>query len=396
MGTVPRTARLKWGSGLGSADDTLRTALGRLIGRVIARRYRVEGLISVGGMGAVFRGRNIERDVGVAIKVLRPDLLDNREAIARFDREAAVGAKLDHPNCLTVTDIGQMRTGTRWMAMPLLHGHDLTHELVRHVALPRAFDFTRQLFRALEHAHGKGVVHRDVKPDNIFVTRAPDGTELIKLCDFGIARLVAEPKGGRFVTRFGLVLGTPAYMSPEQAQGTTSDRRADLYSAGLVFYELLSGQSPFGDHTDPAKMIQNQVSTAPRPLPATVPPILAAIVQQLLHKDRERRMQSAAEVLEALDAAERMVWPDGELRRAVQSMAVVHKPLPPDDPKRWPAERSDAQAFDDALRALLAEPTPAASDLLQDGIRPRGSVTQISGIDMDNLELVDLAPSDKD
>ncbi len=384
------------GSRLGSADDTLRTALGRLIGRVIARRYRVEGLISVGGMGAVFRGRNLERNVGVAIKVLRPDLHDNREAIARFDREAAVAAKLDHPNCLTVTDIGRMRTGTRWMTMPLLHGHDLTYELVRPVALHRAFAFTRQLFRALEHAHHKGVVHRDVKPDNIFVTRAPDGTELIKLCDFGIARLVAEPHGGRFVTRMGLVLGTPAYMSPEQVQGATSDRRADLYSAGHVFYELLAGYTAFGDHTDPATMLKNQVAAIPRPLPASVPPILAAIVQQLLNKDRERRMQSAREVLDALDAAESMVWPGGELERMVRSHAVAQKPMPADDPQRWPAERSDAQAFDDALRALLAEPSPQVADLLHEEIRPRKSITQMSGIDMDNLELVDLAPIDGD
>ena len=381
---------------MGSADDTLRTALGRLVGRVIARRYRVEGLISVGGMGAVFRGRNLERGIGVAIKVLRPDLRDNREAAARFDREAAVGAKLSHPNCLTVTDIGRTRTGTRWMAMPLLHGHDMTHELVRKVALHRAFDFTRQLFRALEHAHSKRVVHRDVKPDNIFVTRADDGTELIKLCDFGIARLLEEPRGGRFVTRIGLVLGTPAYMSPEQAAGTSSDRRADLYSAGLVFYELLAGYGAFGDHSDPATMMHNQLQVSPRALPNTVPPILAAIVQQLLHKDRERRMQSATEVLEALDAAERMVWPSGELAQAVRAGAIAQKPMPADDPGKWPAERSDAQAFDDALRALLTDPSPDVADLLEDGIQPSGSITQISGIDMDNLQLVDLAPSDSD
>jgi serine/threonine protein kinase len=374
-------------------SDDIGDVLDRLVGRVIARRYRVEGLLNIGGMGAVFRAHNIEKDEPVAIKVLRPDLRDSREAIARFGREAAVAAKLDHPNCLTVTDIGQTRTGTRWMAMPLLDGQDLTHELVRPVPLARAFDITVQVFRGLEHAHAKGVVHRDIKPDNIFVSRDRFGVEVIKICDFGIARLLDEPSGGRFVTRLGIVLGTPAYMSPEQAAGASSDRRADLYSAGLVLYELLAGRSAFAEGSaDVATMIQNQIEVSPAPLPATVPPIFGAIVQQLLHDGRDRRLQTATEVLRTLERASDLVWPGGGLARALQAAAVQRPAVGQRASQQWPSERSDAQAFDDALKSLLARATPFVTEQLQEGIRPRGSVTQMSGIDIDNLELVELEP----
>jgi serine/threonine protein kinase len=369
-------------------------ALDRLIGVALARRYRILGLLGVGGMGAVFRGHDMQRDEDVAIKVLRPDLSWNPEAVARFEREAEVASRLEHPNCSTVYAIGQTRTGTRWLAMPLLQGRELTTELLVPIGLPRAFDLARQLFAGLEHAHGHGIVHRDIKPDNLFVTTDAEGADLLKIVDFGISRLL-QVQASKFRTRMGLVLGTPAYMSPEQAAGLEADARADLYSAGLVMYEMVSGRKPFPQDVDAASLMQMQLDAKPDPLPAKVPPIFAAVVQQLLVKDRDRRIQSATEALRALDGVAQLVWPTG-LERMLQARALSTRPAERPVQRDWPSERSDAQAIDEALQALLHTSTPMAQAKLNEGIRPsrKRSVTEVSGIDMNDLQLVELEPPD--
>jgi serine/threonine protein kinase len=282
--------------------DSLHPSLRELPGKTIVERYRVDEALGVGGMGAVFRGRHLGLKRDVAIKVLHPDLTRDPEISKRFDREAHSASRLDHPNCLRVTDVGTTEDGVKFMVMDLLSGTELADRLGQPIAADRAVLMTLQILRGLEHAHDNGVVHRDVKPENIFITRDHDGREVLKLVDFGIAKLAGGGGGGNDtrMTKAGLIFGTPAYMSPEQAMGLEADARADLYAVGVILYEMLTGSPPF-ESDDPVKLVRMQVSRDPPPLPDTVHPTLVAVVMKLLAKDRDERFQSAAEVSELLE-----------------------------------------------------------------------------------------------
>jgi serine/threonine protein kinase len=276
--------------------------LHELVGRTIAERYRVDSLLGVGGMGAVFRAHHLGLRRDVAIKVLHPDLSRDTEVSARFDREAHSSSRLDHPNCLQVTDYGSTDEGMKFMVMQLLEGGELTALLGRPLPPARAVELSVQILRGLEHAHKKGVVHRDIKPENVFITRDHEGEEILKLVDFGIAKIVDGPAdvADRHMTKAGLVFGTPAYMSPEQAAGVEADERADIYSVGIILYQMLSGRLPF-DHRDPVSLVRMQVSQDPPPLPANVPPVLAAAVEKMLAKSRDERFASAENAAETLE-----------------------------------------------------------------------------------------------
>ncbi|MCX4245031.1 serine/threonine-protein kinase [Paraliomyxa miuraensis] len=280
-----------------SSDDPM-------VGTVVDGKYRVDALLGEGGMGSVYRVQHLGLRRNLALKVLRPELTSHTEVAARFDREAQSAARLDHPNCLQVTDFGTTRDGLKYMVMQLLSGHELTDELDGRALPPeRAVTLMLQIVRGLEHAHEHGIVHRDIKPENVLVTTDHDGQELLKLVDFGIAKVLegeldgASPK----LTRAGMVFGTPRYMSPEQAAGGDIDHRADLYSAGILFYEMLTGTLPF-DSDDLVKVLRQQIIEPPPPLPDHVPAALRAIVERLLEKDKDDRLQSATAVIEALEA----------------------------------------------------------------------------------------------
>jgi len=284
-----------------SADPTTES----MIGMVIDDKYRVDALLGEGGMGAVFRAHHLGLRREFALKVLRPELASHAEVAARFDREAHSAARLDHPNCLQVTDFGTTPAGLKYMVMQLLSGHELSAELQHGALAPgRAVALMLQIVRGLEHAHDHGIVHRDIKPENVFVTRDHDGRERLKLVDFGIAKVLegelddASPK----LTRVGMVFGTPRYMSPEQAAGGEIDHRSDLYSAGVIFYEMLAGRVPFeGD--DLVKVLRRQVVEPPPPLPDDVPAPLRVIVERLLAKDRQERFSDAAALVRVLEAS---------------------------------------------------------------------------------------------
>lgn len=280
--------------------DSLHPSLRELPGKTIVERYRVDEALGVGGMGAVFRGRHLGLKRDVAIKVLHPDLTRDPEISKRFDREAHSASRLDHPNCLRVTDVGSTEDGVKFMVMDLLSGSELAERLGEPIAAERAVLMVLQILRGLEHAHEHGVIHRDVKPENIFITRDHEGREVLKLVDFGIAKLAGGGTNDTRMTKAGLIFGTPAYMSPEQAMGVEADARADLYAVGVILYEMLSGTAPF-ESDDPVKLVRMQVSRDPPPLPDEVPPALTAVVMKLLAKDRDERFQSAAEVRENLE-----------------------------------------------------------------------------------------------
>jgi serine/threonine protein kinase len=275
-----------------------------LLGTVIDGKYRIDRLLGEGGMGAVYKVHHLGLRREFALKVLRPELTSHKEVAARFDREAQSAARLDHPNCLHATDFGTTEGGLKYMVMQLLSGHELSDEL-EDGALPpeRAVSLMLQIARGLEHAHEHGIVHRDIKPENVFVTTDHDDRELLKLVDFGIAKVLegeladASPK----LTRAGMVFGTPRYMSPEQAAGGEIDHRSDLYSAGIVFYQMLAGAVPF-DSDDLIRVLRQQIIEPPPPLPEHVPSELCAIVERLLAKDRDDRFENATALVQQLEA----------------------------------------------------------------------------------------------
>ncbi|MCA9709025.1 MAG: serine/threonine protein kinase, partial [Myxococcales bacterium] len=260
------------------------------LGAVLDGKYRVDALLGEGGMGAVYRVHHVGLRRDLALKVLRPEITSHPDVAARFDREAWSAARLEHPNCLRVTDFGTTDGGLKYMVMELLRGRELSALLDGPLAPDRAVALTLQIVRGLEHAHGQGIVHRDIKPDNVFITVDHEGRELAKLVDFGIAKVLEGDGGGASpkLTRAGMVFGTPRYMSPEQAAGGEIDHRTDLYSVGIMLYQMLAGTVPFATG-DLVKVLRQQIIMPPPPLPEHVPAGLRGVVERLLEKDRDDR-----------------------------------------------------------------------------------------------------------
>jgi serine/threonine-protein kinase len=220
-----------------------------LIGTVIDGRYRLESILGIGGMGVVYRAAHIGLRRQVAVKILQPALAASPEVRSRFEREAVAIGKIDHPNCVAVYDVGRLPDGALYLAMELLEGTALAH-VIEHegqLAPARALRIFAHVLRGLDHIHGAGLVHRDMKPENIFLVHQEDDPEFAKILDFGIAKPMAasELDDGVKLTQAGMAFGTPIYMAPEQALGNPLDGRADLYSASVVAYEMLCGQTPF-------------------------------------------------------------------------------------------------------------------------------------------------------
>lgn len=284
-------------------DDLGLAELEALVGMTIVDRYEVGPMLGVGGMGAVFRGVQLALGRPVAIKILHPALTRDVQIAKRFEREAQSVARLEHPNIVGVVEFGTTADrGYKFIVMQLLEGTELHNLLGEPLHARRAVDFMLQILGALDHAHQHGVIHRDLKPENVFVTRDHEGRDQLKLVDFGIAKMVGEggAQVGEAMTKLGLVFGTPAYMSPEQATGSEVDARADLYSAGIIFYQMLAGAAPF-ENDDPVALIRMQVALDPPPLPETIHPQLRHFVTTLLQKERDKRYVSAAEARQTLE-----------------------------------------------------------------------------------------------
>lgn len=277
-----------------------RPALEGLVGRVIEDRYRLDAVLGIGGTGAVFRAHQLALKRDVALKILHPDLTRNERVFRRFQREAASTARLEHPNIVSVMEAGSTSDGHHFIVMQLLEGVELHDLLAEAVSPHRAAELMLQVFRGLEHAHQRGVVHRDLKPENVRVTTDHEGREVLKLVDFGLAKLLEGEPGADALTRMGMVFGTPGWMSPEQASGRPVDARTDLYSAGLIFYGLLAGRPPFLED-DPVELVRAQIGRPPPPLPPHVPAPLAQLVLALLAKDPAQRPAGAAQVRALLE-----------------------------------------------------------------------------------------------
>jgi serine/threonine-protein kinase len=287
-----------------------------LTGVTLSGRYRVEEKLGEGAMGAVFRAEHELMKKTVAIKVLRPDMNEESEIVARFRREAQAAAHIDHPNICAATDFGQMPDGTFFLVIEYLEGQTLEDALDRNGRLPaeRVLHIASQIADALDDAHREGVVHRDLKPENVMLVERDGDPDFAKIMDFGVAHVrMEEEHETERLTRAGHVYGTPSYMSPEQATGGDVDPRSDIYSLGVVCYELLSGQTPFR-HENAARVMAMHVTEEPEPLgrvapDAQIPPEVEALVTQMLAKDPDDRPASAQAVQ---DRAEQLLGRGGD------------------------------------------------------------------------------------
>tara|TARA_R110002096_G_scaffold436021_1_gene665190 strand:- start:52274 stop:53587 length:1314 start_codon:yes stop_codon:yes gene_type:complete len=259
-------------------------------------------------MGAVFLGEHIRIGRQVAIKVLNPELAKSDDFLERFEREAIAAGRLDHPNCVPVTDSGHLDDGTAYLVMELVSGKSLGSVLKADPQLSplRALRIIRHVLRGLGHAHDVGIIHRDIKPDNIMLCEREGDNDFARLLDFGIAKLRDEDnKDKADLTQDGVAVGTPAYLSPEQALGDSIDNRSDLYSCSVVLFTMLCGRPPF-EAKSPIGILTKHASEDPPRLWDLAPhlediPDLDALVQHGLSKDRDARYQSAEEYVRAID-----------------------------------------------------------------------------------------------
>ncbi|HVZ89339.1 MAG TPA: serine/threonine-protein kinase, partial [Polyangia bacterium] len=279
-------------------------------GRVVAGNFRIGGLIGSGAMGNVYKAEQLSLGKAVAVKVLHPHLMGDEKLVGRFKREAKSASRLNHPNSIQIIDSGEEADGTLYIAMELLNGRDLA-QVIRDdfpLPLPRVVRILSQVLSALEEAHAEGVIHRDLKPSNIMLIQRRDEKDFVKVCDFGIAKATqGDGKEDRsaMLTIQGLVCGTPEYMAPEQARGEPLDGRADLYSAAVILYQMVTGDIPFRADTPMAivsrHLVEPPIAPSRRRPDLRLPKIVDDIVLRGLEKEREMRYPTAAAFREILE-----------------------------------------------------------------------------------------------
>src|SRR5437016_10730185 len=274
-----------------------------LVGQVLADRYHIMKKLGEGGMGQVYLAEHVKMGRRSAIKVMNPSMVHDPDAIARFNREASNASRISHPNVCAIYDFGETPDGLIYLAMEFIEGEPLTDLLEREAGgalpVPRAVTIFLQVAEALQAAHDLGIVHRDLKPDNVMLTRRKDGADVVKVVDFGIAKAVGGgDQAGQKVTKTGLVVGTPEFMSPEQLSGDTLDGRSDLYSLALVFFRMLTGKLPFEATTVQETMIKRltdeplKLSDARPDL--SFPPGLQPVLDTALARTPAERYQTVA------------------------------------------------------------------------------------------------------
>lgn len=298
-----------------------------LVGRVLAERYLIEERLGEGGMGSVYRAAHVKVGRTFAIKVLHPELLRNEKVVWRFEREAESAARMRHPNVVPALDVGTTEEGMRYLVMDFVDGPDLAEVMLEApMPPPRVIWLVRQILEGLQHAHHHGLVHRDLKPQNIIVETDADGREIPRIVDFGISILATdqEDEGSRLTTS-GMVLGTPLYMAPEQAVAGEIDHRVDLFALGLIVYEMLSGALPFdgtGAQVARANLMLDPPAMSKRVPELSVDPLLEAFTRRLMARDRDLRPSTAREARELLDLIER------DRKAAAAVLAVANDAAP--------------------------------------------------------------------
>lgn len=263
-------------------------------------QYELISLIGHGGMGNVYRAKHKELGTEVAVKVIHPQFVSDQTAVKRFEQEAKAASELTHANLVAVYDFGKTDRGSPFLVMDLLDGESMADVISKEgfLDVPRALDLFIQICDALIHAHYKGVVHRDLKPSNILLIKNEKGIEVVKVLDFGIAKMLA--KGADSITQTGDVFGSPAYMSPEQCLGNDTDARSDIYSLGCIMYECLTGKLPFLG-ANPIEMIVKQINETPKLFgkgsnDLNIPEGLESVIRNTLEKDAGKRYQTMEEL----------------------------------------------------------------------------------------------------
>jgi predicted Ser/Thr protein kinase len=291
-----------------------------MTGRVLGERYRVLQRLGEGGMGTVYLCEHVTLGRKMAVKLLRPEFCSDEELVRRFQQEAQAASRIGQENIVDVLDFGRTPDGSLYFVMEALEGESLATLLQRERLLPprRALPILTQICRALGAAHGRGIVHRDLKPDNVFLIRRDDGSDFVKVLDFGISKYGTAPENLR-ITRAGSIIGTPEYMAPEQAAATTVDHRCDIYAFGVLAYEMLTGSLPFQGATALATLIKHQ-SEPPEPPTRRNPslsPEVEHFILRALVKRPQGRQQTMAEV--AVDLS---------LALAAVGLGPMHTPAP--------------------------------------------------------------------
>jgi len=325
-------------------------------GQIIDGKFTIEALLGAGGMGAVYRAFQHSMERQVAVKLLHRSFSSDSTIVRRFLGEAKAASRLNHPHIITLFDFGQTRNGELYLLMELLEGRPLSALLSETGAMPpkRMVQIITQVCDALEHAHKHDLVHRDLKPDNIFVIEgARRKGDFVKVLDFGIAKFKTV-EGSSTITRTGVVCGTPAYMSPEQALGESVDCRSDVYAIGILMYEMLTGQLPF-EAESPLKLLMDQVGKRPRAihrLRNDLPEELAHIVMRALEKSPDDRPRTAAALADLLNAA----WDRYEQRKTTAK-------VPAENVRALVAETRDAPVDNSAQTVFITGADRAPVDL---------------------------------
>jgi eukaryotic-like serine/threonine-protein kinase len=268
-----------------------------LVGQILGDTYEVQRRLGEGGMGAVYEARHVRLGKSYAIKVMHQIFAKDRDALARFRREASVASTIASSQVAQVFDVNATRDGQPYLVYEMLVGEDLGSVLDRDgaMSIARAIRIGRQVAAGLAAAHAAGVVHRDLKPENVMLVKAPDGSDLVKVLDFGIAKVQQEDK----LTRTGAVLGTPAYMAPEQARGgTTIDHRCDVYALGAMLYRAITGRAAFSGE-DAGRTLTSVIwdePARPKTLRRDIPDALELVIQRAMAKDPAARFASMVEL----------------------------------------------------------------------------------------------------
>ncbi|MGH9742928.1 MAG: protein kinase domain-containing protein [Candidatus Acidiferrum sp.] len=323
-------------------------------GTIIRGKYKILGKIGEGGMGAVYKALHMHFNESCALKVMAPGLMNDTGLVKRFGREAIIARKLRHKNAVKVEDFDETEDGLPFIVMEYIEGESLKSLMNARGPLPvaRTCSIIKQAAAALDAAHELGLVHRDIKPDNIVLVFS-NGEEVAKVLDFGIAK-IRDAHGsapGMALTATGMVIGTPPYMSPEQAKGADSDEidgRSDIYSLGVVMYQMLTGVLPLKGDT-PLDMLFAQIQTPPTPIYEARPGMnfsepVAALVMKCLEKDRARRPQSGRELIEELEACEKAEPGSGTSQRSKSSKDFSASTTVPETPAHFSSGARSANA----------------------------------------------------
>ena len=350
-----------------------------LVGQVVADRFRIVSLLGSGGMGTVYEAEHTFIKKRVALKLLRPEITSNPEAVARFQREALAASTIGHENIVAIDDFGRLNDGQVYLTMEYLDGEPLNTVLAQgEMSVSKILDVTIQVCRGLMVAHEKGIVHRDMKPENIFLT---ENRATAKILDFGIAK-VAGNDTNENLTKTGAVFGTPNYMAPEQALGKTVDKRADIYSVGVILYEMLCGEVPFQSESFLA-VLTKHVTAAPTP-PSKVtsrsfPQALEDVVLRAMCKEPEERYQDVSELIAALEAIRDQAPTDFSVVTTVGAGVL-------DTPRAPAVQTGFGEAEEpgpESMAPLSVKQTATAGEMVAAGAAPRrktGLILAITGV----------------